>query len=400
MSDLLVGGQDPRIALAGMGELVFSPPLAAPDGQSPAVEGQALRENEIESLGTPDQLVVRAYYDRWVEPMVYPRVRKAQERDYRRHIEGYVLPRIGGLPVGEVTTTVLCELRDELLMRGGEAGNPLSRSYVRNIVGASFRSLVGAALEDGLIAVDPYRSKRWRKWPGSQLDEPEADPFMPHERDRIVEWFRSKSYTVNRRRRPHPPFLGWVAIQFYAGLSPSEASGLQWRDVELERSFALIRRSYHLGRYGPTKNKKRRRHVELAPVVVEILREIMPLHINPQTPVFPNTSGEALEPKSFSHWYDCQRALGVRVRGAYSMKDSFVSLALMTPGMNVQWLERQTGVALETLKTHYAKWHPSVGQSELEKIEEFERNPALTPTLTPKQPFRETKDGEKPAKTQ
>src|SRR5262249_52770768 len=78
--------------------------------------------------------------------------------------------------------------------------------------------------------------------------------------------------------------------------------------------------------------------------------------------LFPNMNGKPIEPKSFAHWYRYLRALGIRVRGAYAMKDTFVSLALMTPNVNLQWLEEQTSVALPTLKAHYARFYPGVSR--------------------------------------
>ena len=47
-----------------------------------------------------------------------------------------------------------------------------------------------------------------------------------------------------------------------------------------------------------------------------------------------------------------KRALGIRVRGLYSTKDTFVSTALQV-GVKIAWLESQTGVNYITLRRHY-----------------------------------------------
>ena len=97
-----------------------------------------------------------------------------------------------------------------------------------------------------------------------------------------------------------------------------------------------------------------------------LLKSIMPLHVEPDTPVFTNVDGEPIEPKAFStHWYNCLRALGIRTRGLYCTKDTFCSLAV-TRGVNPSWLEQQTGVAWATLKKHYAKYVPDEGRDEFE----------------------------------
>lgn len=407
MARLLALGVDPRRTLSEM-PVAFSPPCIA-DEEALSVDASlkcdAALPSEPSSIEPRVATVgpsVRMYYERWVQRMVTPHVRRAQQRDYRRHIENYVLPYLGELPLDAVTSAILCELRVRLLTKGGQGETPLKKRYVKNILGASLRAMITAAVEEGVISKSPFDSSRWRRWPDGlgSADTAEADPFMPEERDRIFTWFDERTYGVHGRRTRHLPFLGWIAIQFLTGMTPSEASGLQWQDVVLERDFVLVRRSYHLGRYAATKNKKRTRSVELDPFVTAILREMRPASAADTDPVFPSTNGRPLEPKSFSHWYRCLDALRIRRRGVYCMKDTFVSIALMTPGINVQWVERQTGVALETLKTHYAKWYPRVGQSELEKIREFEKNPAVTPALTPENAPREDHTDEKPARSQ
>lgn len=90
-------------------------------------------------------------------------------------------------------------------------------------------------------------------------------------------------------------------------------------------------------------------------------------------PVFVNTDGMPIEPKAFyERWYGVLRAVGVRVRGIYCMKDTFVGLAFMA-GVNVHWLEHQTGLRLETLKRHYWRCSPSEMPGQLDLVRAFER---------------------------
>ena len=95
---------------------------------------------------------------------------------------------------------------------------------------------------------------------------------------------------------------------------------------------------------------------------------LQPLRVEPTTPVFPNTRGAPIEPNSLlPHWYAAQRALGIRVRGLYSTKDTFVTTSL-DAGVKIAWLETQTGVNYLTLRRHYGKWMPSDGGRELERF--------------------------------
>jgi hypothetical protein len=115
--------------------------------------------------------------------------------------------------------------------------------------------------------------------------------------------------------------------------------------------------------------------LQLFPETIRLLRALQPLHVEPATPVFPNTRGAPIEPNSLlPHWYAAQRALGLRVRGLYSTKDTFVTTAL-DAGVKIAWLETQTGVNYLTLRRHHGKWMPSDGGRELERFA------ALAPTL-------------------
>jgi hypothetical protein len=150
---------------------------------------------------------------------------------------------------------------------------------------------------------------------------------------------------------------------------------LQWHDMDLERGTAEVRRSRHLWTYGEPKTAGARRTVQLFPETVRLLRALQPLRVDPTTPVFLNTRGGPIEPNSLlPHWYAAQRALGLRVRGLYSTKDTFVTTAL-DAGVKIAWLETQTGVNYLTLRRHYGKWMPSDGGRELERFA------ALDPTL-------------------
>jgi len=192
---------------------------------------------------------------------------------------------------------------------------------------------------------------------------------------RILGWFRTHRFgftplpgSMGVRRLLHPPFHGYVLALFTTGLRPSEASGLQWQDVDLTHGLLYVRRSFHRYTYGAPKTRSARRTVELLPETVRVLRDFQPLHVTPETPVFTSTISGPIDPKRFGDlWGIALRACGVRARGLYTTKDTFVSLALRVRGP--LWVERQTGVAYATLRKHYAKWMPREDdRSELERL--------------------------------
>jgi integrase len=293
-----------------------------------------------------------------------------------------VLPTLGKMPLADVTPRDARDLQHALLttgrrVRAGEGPAGLSVKYVRNILSGSTRAMFQQALTDGVIASNPFGGLRWPEW-----EIPEANPFTAEQRDVILTWFEQRVFgfrpgcrpnTRRDRFRVHRPYYVYVHVLFWTGLRPSEASGLQWRDVDLLRGRLYVRRSYHLGAYGKPKTRGARRTVQLLPITVRLLRDIQPLRVTPDLPVFTNTTGGPVEPNSLlPHWYACQRALGIAVRGLYCMKDTFVTLVLdrmrKRHEFDFQWLEQQTGVSYATLKRHYAKWWPDADDEALRKF--------------------------------
>ena len=126
--------------------------------------------------------------------------------------------------------------------------------------------------------------------------------------------------------------------------------------------------SRHLYEDSAPKTRRAQRTVELLPETVRGLSEIQPLRGTPETAVFLNTNGKPIEPRSFltTHWYACLRALGIRVRGVYSCKDTYISTVL--PVKPIPWIEEQTGVAYATLKKHYGRWLPRTRDDEASSL--------------------------------
>ena len=318
---------------------------------------------------------VAEYYSRRIADKMSPLVRKAQARDYRKHIDGYVLPRLGPTPLADLTAREILGLRAELLQRG------LSLKYVKNILAGSFKAMIRDAREvDQLLDRDPFVGVRWGRVP-----VPPPDPFTFDERQRIVDWFQRRSFSFHAGRalegarlHPHPPYHVFVHFLFWTGTRPSEAAGLRWGDVDLDPAIVRVIRSRHMWEDSAPKTAQAARTVELLAETVRLLEQIKPARVTPDAPVFINTNGGPVEPNSFlKPWYTCLRALGIRQRGLYAMKDTYISTAL-TAGVNIAWLEAQTGVRYETLKRHYGKWLRTEGADQLEKLSR------LAPSSAPK----------------
>jgi integrase len=336
----------------------------------------ALFKRAKEPTAAPKSETVREYYERWIADKAPPLVRRAQARDLRSHIRGYVLPRLGNVPIAELSSRDILGLRSELLERG------LSLKYAKNILAGSLRAMIrDARTIDHVIERDPFGGVRW-----PPVEVPGPDPFTIEEMNRILDWFARRRFGFHAGRasggprlHAHPPFHAFVHTLFKTGMRPSEAAALRWGDVDLEMASIRVARSRYLGEESAPKNAKARRTVRLLPDTVKLLRSIQPLHVTPEMLVFRNTEGRPIDPRHFPYWYDCLRALGIRQRGLYSTKDSYISSAL-TAGVNPTWLEEQTGVRYETMRRHYGRWLVGHDAEELRKLANLA--PALAPVGT------------------
>ncbi len=346
---------------------------------------------------------VEQYYKAWLPAQQPPRVRVALAHDYKRHFDDYIIPRLAPIPLAELRTKDVRALQAELLARkqAPRKDRPetatLGVKTVKNVIAGSLRAMIRQAVADELVTRDVFAGLTWPEWV-----PPEADPFEVDEVRRIGEWFARTKFgfppakgSKGVRRLLHPSFHAYVHTLFHTGLRPSEASGLQWQDIDLAGGRLYVRRSFHLYGYNNPKTKSARRTVQLLDETVRVLRALQPANVAPDTPVFVNTTGGPIEPKSFSeHFQKAQKELGIRVRGLYCTKKTYVSHALQTAG-NPLWVEQQTGVAYATLKRHYARWMPSGDRAEVqrlalrfaegandaaERVEEGAENPDLCPS--------------------
>src|SRR5262249_22803190 len=233
----------------------------------------------------------------------------------------------------------------------GKEPATLSEKTVKNALG-SLRALLRAAAKDELLAVPV--AALFDGLEGSEWEPEEPDPFTAAERDLILAHLERRGFHFHAGRavgprtlRLHPPFAGYVDVQLWHGLRPSEASGLQVRDLDPKAGVLYVRRSFHDGAYGRPKTKAARRTVELRPESVALYRDVVGVGAARERPLFPNLGGGPIEPKSFEpHYQRVLRALRIRQRGMYCMKDTFVTLAFATraPGV-VDWVSDMTGVA-------------------------------------------------------
>lgn len=326
----------------------------------------ALRPSE--QPATSPVTTLRVYYSMWLPRYQTADVRPSRVRDYRLHLERYVLPAVvdgcalGELPVAALKGRHIRDLRAQL------AGDGLATKTVKNIVAGSLRALVRDAMEDELLTADPFVGMRWERTMRAK-----PDPFTVDERDAILAWF------FENQRAYH----AFVHTQFFTGMRPSETAALRWSDIDLRHGTVSVSKSRHMGMEAPPKTEGSNRTFRILPGVVAVLRDLMPLHVDPDGHVFRNrVTGGPLDPNEWArqYWRRCLRAVNIRARRFYCTRHAYISWAL-SHRMNVQRIAQDCGTSLEMIHKHYGRWMPTDSDADFDRLAAAEMGSKLEQKL-------------------
>ena len=237
------------------------------------------------AAGSPRSgLTVAEYADEWLSMLAG--VRPATAVEYRRDLEAYVLPRLGGVRIGALDARRIrkCayDLREEKTKRA-----PAGRSWttVRRIL-APLSVMLGAASEDGVIPARP--------WP--RLPTPRRDPL------------KRRHLSVDELARllaalPTPQDRLLVRFLAETGLRVSELKALRWRDLELEdEPVVCVRRRHRL--LDGEQETKSERSSGTVPITPQLAREVKTHRLRNGQPdggrlVFTGANGKRLDEANY-----------------------------------------------------------------------------------------------------
>jgi integrase len=271
------------------------------------------RELEAGRLAAGARQPLATYLDGWLAQVVRPWLAPKTYASYEQLVRVHVVPRLGAVPLGELTPRHARLLLNDLLA-GGKS--PRTVSHVHAVL----RNALNRAVRDGLLPANPA-----------------ARVEAPRVRLREV-----APLSVEQARR----FLGAVAghrleavyrVAIAVGLREGELCGLRWRDVDLEAGRLAVR--WTLGRVldpdaapgrprtrlvvGQPKSARSRRVILLPAASIAVLRA----HRERQATerrlagdrwrehglAFPSSLGTPLEPRNLlRHFQTTCAALGLR----------------------------------------------------------------------------------------
>ncbi|HKD67750.1 MAG TPA: tyrosine-type recombinase/integrase [Candidatus Binataceae bacterium] len=209
-----------------------------------------------------------------------------------------------------------------------------------NMALARLRTIFRLAEEEGLTADSPARLVR-------SLREPRAaiDPFTGNERQALL---RAALPGTER---------AFVATLMLAGMRPSEALGLQWRDVDLRRKVISVRRARTRWGDGMTKTEASEREVDM---VAQLAVELSALEGTGRAGdfIFTGPRGAVLDWNNFRQrsWRRLVGEAGVRLRPPCQCRHTFAA-NLLADGANPHYVAHQMGHSTLAMGfRHYARW--------------------------------------------
>jgi len=199
----------------------------------------------------------------WIKACEGDELERASIDAYRQHLQLHIKPYLGAYKLSQLSVPLVRKFKDDL------RADKRSPAMVKRVIG-SLGSLLGDALERGLVATNAVRSmKRERKRGKERQAERRqkgklkvgVDIPAPDEIRRLI------SHLPDKWR----PLL---LTAIFTGLRASELRGLRWEDVDLRHNRLHVRqRADRYKKIGKPKSESGERAVPLPPMVVNTLRE-------------------------------------------------------------------------------------------------------------------------------
>ena len=174
----------------------------------------------------PSRITTGEYLTHWVETIAgQGAIRPTTAKTYDVAVRVHIVPRLGRVPLQELTRKLIRELYATLRARGRARGHgSLSVKSVHNVHLAFHRALEDA-IEDGLLRSNPATR---------------AHRVSPP-RHEIRCWSPSELHHFLAVVEDDPNFALW-RLAALSGMRRGELLGLRWRDIDLDRSVLRVQR--------------------------------------------------------------------------------------------------------------------------------------------------------------
>ncbi len=214
-----------------------------------------LREMDMGTFVEPSPMTVSEYLDKWLSAAAKPRLSERTYADYEDLLTRYVRSKLGHKKLSDLRPLEVQELYTEMQERGLSARTV---RYTHAVISSAFKQ----AVKWGMLARNPAA---FVDLPRQARKEMQA--LSPLDAARFLEAAAEDRYGV----------LFHFAL--VTGMRPEEYLGLQWKDVDFEKSVVTVQRTLVWRRkgggwyFGEPKTSKSRRSIPIPNSLVQSLKE-------------------------------------------------------------------------------------------------------------------------------
>jgi integrase len=294
------------------------------------------RTGELASMDAGKETLAN-FAEEWWRLYAVPNLAPKTLKVYADLWDRYVLPRLGGYPLRNLTPEVLARFRADLA--AADVGDPTIRKLMSIVQGVLQR-----AVEWHRLTTNPARAVRKPAQKRMRRIEPPSPLAVEQMRARLREKGRLRDATL-------------VCVLAYAGLRPGEALALEWQHIG-ERTI-LIEAAVALGNVKEAKTRQTRSVRLLAPLATDLAEWRLACgRPDGETRVFPGHDGRPWADHDWRNWRKrvyAPVAHGVRLDGSrpYDLRHAFCSL-LIAEGLSVVEIAQQAGHSPAMMLATYA----------------------------------------------
>ena len=265
------------------------------------------------------------FVEEWWRVYAGPNLERATLRAYAILWNGHALPRLGAIPLRELTPQTIAHFRADLEQAG--VGVEAIRKTMTMLQGVLQRAVEWGRVPSNAVKMTRKPPKQLR--PAVEAIPPERIEVM---RALLLERDRVRDATL-------------VSVLAYAGLRPQEALALEWRHVR-ERTL-LVERALSDGELKVLKNRRQPRTVTLLAPLREDLAAWYAIAPS-GGPVFPSGSGGFWRASDWRNWRKriyrpVAESVGIDGARPYALRHAFASLLIHEGRLSVVEIAAQLG---------------------------------------------------------
>lgn len=173
----------------------------------------------------PNKMSYSDYLDYWIKEHCEINLKYHTIQTYTNIIKNHIKPNIGFYRLSQITTSTLQEFINKIYVEKG-----FSKNFLKNILKVLKTSFAYATDVVGFIKENPAVKVKLPKY-----DIPDSDPAHIFTKEEI-------DIILNRFKKNHA-FYYVVLTAYYTGLRVSEAFGLTWDDIDLEKKTLTVNKN-------------------------------------------------------------------------------------------------------------------------------------------------------------